>query len=221
MIRRYLLREGFRATAVHDGRAAIEEARRRPPDMLVLDLMLPYVDGLDVCRVVRSEHDVPIIMLTARATEDDLLLGLAVGADDYLTKPYSPRELVARVQAVLRRAARAPSAEPEPYRVGGLVVDPARHEVRVGGVPVEATPGEFTILAALAAAPGRVFTRPMLLERIGGFGREVTGRAIDVHVMNLRRKIEPVPTRPRYLLTVYGVGYKLAEPGEGEAGGAS
>jgi DNA-binding response OmpR family regulator len=208
LIRRYLEREGHEATVVHDGMAAVDQARRLAPDLVVLDLMLPELDGLDVCRTLRAERDVPIIMLTARAGEDDLLLGLALGADDYLTKPYRPRELLARIQAVLRRAART---EPERYRVGDLVVDPARHEVLVGDAAVDTTRAEFTILACLAAAPGRVFTRQLLLERVGGFDREVTGRTIDMHVMNLRRKIEPAPTRPRYLLTVYGVGYKLTD----------
>lgn len=217
VIRRYLERDGHETTVVHDGDAAIEAARRRVPDLLVLDLMLPTVSGLDVCRAVRSERDVPVIMLTARATEDDVLLGLAVGADDYLTKPYRPRELLARIHAVLRRATRD---EPARYEVGGLVVDTARHEIRVAGRTVPTTPAEFTILACLAAAPGRVFTRQLLLERIGGFDRDVTGRTIDMHVLNLRRKIEPAPTRPRCLLTVYGVGYKLADPlDEADAGG--
>ncbi|WP_431876166.1 response regulator [Amycolatopsis sacchari] len=218
LIRRYLEREGHEATVVHDGRAALDHARHRAPDLLLLDVLLPGVDGLDVCRSLRSDRDIPIIMLTARAAEDDLLLGLALGADDYLTKPYRPRELVARVAAVLRRAARAPRADPERYRVGDLVVDLARHEVHAGGRPVGTTPAEFTILACLAASPGRAFTRQSLLERVGGF--DVTSRTIDMHVMNLRRKVEPVPTRPRYLLTVYGVGYKLAEPPEEGTGGA-
>ncbi|PRX98072.1 response regulator transcription factor [Allonocardiopsis opalescens] len=218
LVRRFLEHEGHATTVVHDGRSAIEETRRRRPDLLVLDLMLPAVDGLDVCRVLRTEQDIPIIMLTARAGEDDLLLGLALGADDYVTKPYSPRELAARVRTVLRRAARTTPSEPGPYRVGGLVIDPERHQVHVGGRPVETTPAEFKLLACLAAAPGRAFTRPLLLEQVSA-GRDATGRTIDVHVMNLRRKIEEVPTRPRYLLTVYGVGYKLAEPGEGSADG--
>jgi DNA-binding response OmpR family regulator len=216
LVRRFLEREGHVTAVVHDGRSAIDEARRRRPDLLVLDLMLPRVDGLDVCRVLRSEQDIPIIMLTARAGEDDLLLGLDLGADDYLTKPYSPRELVARVRTVLRRAARPARADREQYRIGGLTIDTARHEVRVGGALVETTPAEFNILACLAASPGRAFTRQLLLEHASGFGRDATGRTIDVHVMNLRRKIERVPTRPVYLLTVYGVGYKLAESTEEE-----
>jgi DNA-binding response OmpR family regulator len=220
LVRRFLEREGHVTAIVHDGRAAIDETRRCRPDLLVLDLMLPRVDGFDVCRVLRSQlpsgPDIPIIMLTARAGEDDLLLGLALGADDYLTKPYSPRELVARVRSVLRRAARAGAAAPERYQVGGLVIDTARHEVRVDGAAVDTTPAEFTILACLAASPGRAFTRQLLLEHVSGFGRDATARTIDVHVMNLRRKIERVPTRPRHLLTVYGVGYKLAEPEEPE-----
>lgn len=208
LIRRYLERDGHEATVVHDGRAAIDLARRCAPDLLVLDLMLPSVHGLDVCRTVRSERDVPIIMLTACVGEDDVIHGLTLGADDYLTKPYRPRELLARIQAVLRRNTRA---ELERYEVGGLVIDTVRHQVEVDGVPVHTTPAEFTLLACLAAAPGRAFTRQLLLERVGGFDRGVTGRTIDMHVLNLRRKIEPVPTRPRYLLTVYGVGYRFAE----------
>jgi DNA-binding response OmpR family regulator len=216
LVRRFLEREGHVTAIVHDGRAALEETRRCRPDLLVLDLMLPRMDGLDVCRVLRTGPpaggDVPIIMLTARAGEDDLLLGLALGADDYLTKPYSPRELVARVRSVLRRTARAATAARERYQVGGLVIDTARHEVWADGAAVETTRAEFTILACLAASPGRAFTRQLLLEHVSGFGRDATARTIDVHVMNLRRKVEPVPTRPRYLLTVYGIGYKLAEP---------
>jgi DNA-binding response OmpR family regulator len=168
VIRRYLERDGYDATVVHDGRAAIEAARLREPDLLVLDLMLPAMSGLDVCRTMRAERDVPIIMLTARAGEDDLLLGLAAGADDYLIKPYRPRELLARIHAVLRRAARAARAETERYAIGDLVVDTARHEVRAGGRVVATTPAEFTILACLAAAPGRVFTRQLSNQRQPG-----------------------------------------------------
>lgn len=214
LIRRYLEREGHSVALTHDGRAAIDEARRRRPDLLVLDVMMPRVDGLDVCRILRAESDTPIIMLTARSSEDDLLLGLDLGADDYLTKPYSPRELVARVRTILRRAARAGTAADEPYRVGGLVVDPMRHEVWRDDERIDVTPAEFKILACLCASPGRAFTRQQLLERAFGFDHYSFDRTIDVHVMHLRRKIEPTPIRPRYLQTVYGVGYKIAEEAE-------
>ncbi|TDE08118.1 response regulator transcription factor [Jiangella asiatica] len=220
VIRRYLAREGHRVAVVHDGRAAIESVRRHRPDLLVLDLVLPAVSGLEVCRVVRAEHDVAVVMLTARAGEDDLLLGFSLGADDYVTKPFSPPELLARVQAVLRRSARSTGHQPEQVRIGRLLIDAARHEVRVDGTAVATTPAEFALLSSLGAAPGRAFTRQMLLERTGRFDRSVTARAVDMHVMNLRRKIEPDPTRPRYLLTVTGVGYKLADPADEEAGGA-
>jgi DNA-binding response OmpR family regulator len=209
LIRRYLEREGHLTVVVHDGRAAIDEARRRSPDLLVLDVMMPKVDGLDVCRVLRADGDVPIIMLTARATEDDLLLGLDLGADDYLTKPYNPRELVARVRTVLRRT--RSRAEGEVYRVGELEIDPARHEIRLAGELVDVTPAEFKILACLAASPGRAFSRQQLLEHAFGFDHYVFDRTIDVHVMNLRKKIEPSASSPAYLKTVYGVGYKLTE----------
>ena len=209
LIRRYLEREGHLTVVVHDGRAAIDEARRRSPDLLVLDVMMPKVDGLDVCRVLRADGDVPIIMLTARATEEDLLLGLDLGADDYLTKPYNPRELVARVRTVLRRT--RIRSEGQVYRVGGLEIDPVRHEVLLDDRLVDVTPAEFKILACLAASPGRAFSRQQLLEHAFGFDHYVFDRTIDVHVMNLRKKIEPSPTTPSYLKTVYGVGYKLAD----------
>jgi DNA-binding response OmpR family regulator len=209
LIRRYLEREGHLTVVVHDGREAIDEARRRSPDLLVLDVMMPKVDGLDVCRVLRADGDIPIIMLTARSTEDDLLLGLDLGADDYLTKPYNPRELVARVRSVLRRT--RSRAEGEVYRVGELEIDPGRHEVRLSGELIELTPAEFKILACLAASPGRAFSRQQLLEHAFGFDHYVFDRTVDVHVMNLRKKIEPSSGAPAYLKTVYGVGYKLAD----------
>jgi DNA-binding response OmpR family regulator len=210
LIRRYLEREGHAVATVHDGRAALDEARTRTPDLLVLDVMMPKVDGLDVCRILRAESDVPVLMLTARATEDDLLLGLDLGADDYMTKPYSPRELVARVRTLLRRAARTGQDRTPVLRAGALVVDPARHEVTVDGARVDCTPGEFQVLELLAAHPGQVFTREQILSHLHGFDRYITSRTVDVHVMNLRRKIEPAPRLPVRLLTVYGVGYKLA-----------
>ncbi|MCM2392255.1 response regulator transcription factor [Streptomyces albipurpureus] len=218
LVRRYLEREGHTATVVWDGRAAIEAVRQRPPQLLILDVMMPKCDGLDVLRILRAEGlELPVLMLTARSTEDDLLLGLDLGADDYMTKPYSPRELMARVRTLLRRTRGASAPEPaaEPVlAVGSLVIDPQRHEVTVDGAPVECTPGEFRILVAMAAEPGRVFSRQQLLEELHGFARYIGDRTVDVHIMNLRKKIEPVPRRPQRLVTVFGVGYKLsaAEP---------
>lgn len=211
LARRYLEHEGHAVVVVPDGRAAIEEARRRPPDLMVLDVMMPRVDGLDVCRILRAESDLPVLMLTARTGEDDLLLGLDLGADDYLTKPYSPRELAARVRTLLRRTRAAGRTPDSRLRVGNLQVDPVRHEVRADGLEIACTPGEFHLLEALAAEPGRVFTRDQLLRHLHGFDSYVTARTVDVHVMNLRRKIEPDPRRPVRLLTVYGIGYKLAD----------
>jgi DNA-binding response OmpR family regulator len=211
LVRRCLEHEGHAVVTVGDGRAALEEIRRNPPDLMVLDVMMPRVDGLDVCRILRRDSELPILMLTARSTEDDLLLGLDLGADDYLTKPYSPRELAARVRSLLRRTRPTPRPGDPVLRVGGLEVDPVRHEVRTAGDLVSCTPGEFQLLQVLAAEPGRVFTRDQLLRHLHGFDAYVTARTVDVHVMNLRRKIEPDPRRPVQLLTVYGVGYKLAD----------
>ncbi|MBB4692640.1 response regulator transcription factor [Paractinoplanes abujensis] len=207
-MRRYLVADGHETVVVHDGRAALQQVRLRPPDLLVLDVMLPGLDGISVSRILRTESAIPILMLTARSGEDDLLTGFDGGADDYLTKPYSPRELVARIRALLRRShGRGDAAAP--LTVGGLVVDATRHEVRLDGVPVECTPGEFALLAAMAAEPDRVFTRAQLLKYTNGVERDSVERSIDVHVLNLRRKIEPNPRRPSRLVTVYGVGYKL------------
>jgi two-component system, OmpR family, response regulator MtrA len=208
-LRRYLAADGHHTVVVHDGRAALERVRRRPPDLLVLDLMMPGLDGLSLSRILRDESDVPILMLTARAGEDEMLAGFAGGADDYLTKPYSPRELLARTRALLRRNAGRERIDAGVLQVGSLSVDVPRHEVRVDGHQVECTPGEFAILAAMAEAPERVFTRTQLLRHTNGVERESVERSIDVHVLNLRRKIEPNPRRPSRLVTVYGVGYKL------------
>ncbi|WP_166346655.1 response regulator transcription factor [Phytoactinopolyspora limicola] len=216
LVRRYLEREGHAVIVAPDGRVALDEARRRSPDLVVLDVMMPRVDGLDVCRILRAEADVPIIMLTARTTEDDLLLGLDLGADDYITKPYSPRELVARVRTVLRRSAAWSHRDEQVARIGELVVDSGRHEVLMAGRPVDVTPAEFKILECLITAPGRAFSRQHLLEQAFGFDHYVLDRTVDVHVMNLRRKIEPDPSAPLYLLTVYGVGYKMAERAPGD-----
>ncbi|MBP2472004.1 DNA-binding response OmpR family regulator [Crossiella equi] len=202
-------RAGHTVTVADNGHSALRAVRARRPDLLVLDLMLPEVAGLEVCASLRAEYDLPVLMLTARSTEDDLLKGFAAGVDDYLTKPYSPRELMARVRALLWRG-RHTSAPPDPrLRVGALVVDPARHEVTVHGRAVDCAAAEFRVLAVLAAQPGRVFERRELIQEV--FGHEfVTERAIDVHIMNLRKKIERSPRHPEYLLTVYGVGYKMA-----------
>jgi DNA-binding response OmpR family regulator len=205
VLRRYLVADGHETLVVHDGHTALTEIRQRTPDLLVLDVMMPGLDGLRLCRILRRESDVPILMLTARSSEEDLLTGLDLGADDYLTKPYSPRELLARTRALLRRSGGGTAVR----TVGRLTVDTIRHEVIADGTPVECTPGEFALLAAMAAQPDRVFTRAQLLQHTNGVERDSIERSIDVHVLNLRRKIEPNPRRPSRLLTVYGLGYKL------------
>ncbi|MEU4555587.1 response regulator transcription factor [Micromonospora violae] len=211
LARRYLEREGHEVLVVADGRAALEQIRQRPPALLILDVMMPKVDGLDVCRILRRESDLPVLMLTARSTEDDLLLGLDLGADDYMTKPYSPRELVARARTLLRRGQRTVQQTDPVLRVGAVQVDPVRHEVRSDGRLVACTPGEFQLLQAMAAQPARAFTREQLLNYLHGFDKYITTRTVDVHVMHLRRKIEPNPRKPARLVTVYGIGYKLVE----------
>lgn len=207
VLRRYLAADGHDAVVVHDGRAALEQVRRRTPDLLVLDVMMPGLDGLSVCRILRAESEVPILMLTARADESDLLTGLDGGADDYLTKPYSPRELTARARALLRRS--GGRTQESVLTVGGITVDVGRHLVHVDDRLVECTPGEFAILAVMAGQADRVFTRGQLLKHTRGVERDSVERSIDVHVLNLRRKIEPSPRRPARLVTVYGIGYKL------------
>jgi DNA-binding response OmpR family regulator len=212
LLRRYLEREGHEVVVVHDGRAAIDECQRRRPDLALLDIMMPKVDGLDACRVLRATSDIPIIFLTARTTEDDVLLGLDLGADDYMTKPFSPRELVARVRTVLRRTRPdVVGRGRDVLRVHGIEIDMVRHEVRLDGSLVECTAAEVKILATLAAEPGRAFTRQRLLHAAFGADHYALDRTIDVHVMNLRKKLERDPSRPEHLVTVYGVGYKMAE----------
>ncbi|HEX7306973.1 response regulator transcription factor [Lentzea sp.] len=207
LVRRYLEQDHHRVLVVHDGRDALEVCRSRGPSLVVLDLMLPGLGGLDVCRALRADSDVLVLMLTARSTEDDLLHGLGIGADDYMTKPFSPRELVARVRTLLRRR---PSDRPAPLlAVGPIVVDPVRHEVTVRGERVECTPGEFGLLEVLASEVDRVFSREQLLERMHGLDSFLTARTIDTHVKNLRRKIETDARTPEHLVTVYGIGYKL------------
>jgi len=211
LARDYLEHAGFAVLTAGDGQAAVATAHARRPALVVLDLGLPGMDGLDVTRTLRRESfDVPIIMLTARDDELDRILGLELGADDYVTKPFSPRELVARVRAVLRRAERA-QAPADLITVGDLVLDMARMRVEVAGRPVDLTATEFQLLAALARQPGRIFTRAQLLDAVHGVAFESYERAIDTHIKNLRRKLEPEPRQPRYILTVYGVGYRLAD----------
>ncbi len=212
LIKLYLEKDGYQVLAAYDGRQALELARQKQPDLIVLDLMLPQVDGLDVCRVLRSESKIPIIMLTAQTTEEDKLLGLDLGADDYVTKPFSPRELLARVRAVLRRVSEMEGDGPPAVRLDGLTVDFVRHKVEVRGEEIRLTPTEFRLLETLAREPGRAFSRLELLNRVFGWDYEGLERTVDVHVMNLRKKIEPDPSQPTYVETVYGVGYRFAEP---------
>jgi len=208
--RDYLQHAGFAVITASDGSRALELARARQPDLVVLDLGLPGIDGLDVARTLRQESRVPIIMLTARVEESDRLLGLELGADDYVTKPFSPRELVARVRAVLRRADSAAAAG-DIVRLADLTIDLPRMRVGRHRATIDLTPTEFQLLATLARQPGRVFTRAQLLDSVRGVEVESFDRAIDTHIKNIRRKLEPDPRNPRYVLTVYGIGYKAAE----------
>jgi two-component system alkaline phosphatase synthesis response regulator PhoP len=214
VVQDYLKQDGYRVLTARDGQTALTLARHERPDLIVLDLMLPGgVDGLEVCRRLRQDPglaDVPIIMLTARTEETDRLIGLELGADDYVTKPFSPREVVARVKAVLRRARRN-GPPPGVIRVGELAVDLTTRTVTVGGQPVSLTPTEFDLLAVLARNPGRPFTRAQLMDLVYDVAYAGYDRAVDSHIKNLRRKIEPDPDEFRYILTVYGVGYKLGE----------
>ena len=211
LIRDYLERAGFDVTVAGDGGAALSSARGSRPDLVVLDLGLPGMDGLDVARRLRADSSVPIVILTARGEETDRIVGLELGADDYVVKPFSPKELVARIRAVLRRVSGHERSPSEVLRLAGVEVDLRRRRVAVAGRPVELTPTEFELLTALAREPGRVFTRGQLLDAIHGVAFESYERAIDAHVKNLRKKIEPAPGRPRYILTVHGVGYRFAD----------
>ena len=209
-LRDYLEVAGFEVTAVGDGSAALASARGDRPDLVVLDLGLPSIDGLDVARELRRTSNVPIVMLTARGEESDRVVGLELGADDYLVKPFSPKELVARVRAVLRRTSGA-AAGAEVVRAAGVEIDVPKMRTRVDGTPIDLTPTEFQLLVTLAREPGRVFTRGQLLDALHGVTLESYERAIDAHVKNLRKKIEPDPGRPRYVLTVHGVGYRFTD----------
>lgn len=208
LVRAYLEEAGYRVVTATDGRQALFAARHEKPDLVILDLMMPEVDGWEFTRRFRQESDIPIIMLTARVEDLDKILGLELGADDYVTKPFSPREVVARVRAVLRRSGAGPRT-PEVLRVGELVVDRDAHAVTVAGRPVDLTPTEFELLAALMDRPGRAMSRLELLDAVQGDAYEGYERTVDVHIKNLRRKIEEDPGDPRVILTVFGVGYKM------------
>lgn len=207
VVEQYLRREGFETIAASDGEQAV--AKADDVDLIVLDLMLPKIDGLDVCRRVRARRDVPIIMLTAKGEEVDKLVGLGVGADDYVTKPFSPRELVARVQAVLRRAERGVAQVGDIVQVGALRINARQRSVERAGEAIELTAREFDLLHFLASHPGQVFTREQLLDQVWDFTFPGDTGTVTVHVRRLREKIEPDPVRPRYLKTVWGVGYKV------------
>jgi two-component system, OmpR family, alkaline phosphatase synthesis response regulator PhoP len=208
--RDYLERAGFGVVAAGDGRSVLPMVRSAKPDLIVLDLALPGMDGLDVTRALRKESEIPIIMLTARDDEADRLVGLELGADDYIVKPFSPKELVARVRAVLRRwdGARAGT---EVVRAGDLVLDVPRMQATIGDRALSLTPTEFQVLAVMARQPGRIFTRGQLLEAVHGIAVESYERAIDSHIKNIRRKLEPDPRHPRYILAVHGIGYKFTD----------
>jgi len=209
LLQAYLTQEGFRVVTANDGRAALEQARQEQPDLIILDIMMPEMDGYEFMRLHGRERDTPIILLTAKLEESDKVLGLELGADDYVTKPFSPRELTARVRAVLRRAGKT-APEPEVLRSAGITLDRSGRYVKVGEILVDLTPSEFDLLATLMSAPGRVFSRLELLDRLQGVAYEGYERTIDVHVRNLRSKIEPKPRSPHYIETVYGAGYRFA-----------
>jgi len=209
LVKLYLNRDGYQVLTAYDGVEALRLARESHPDLIVLDLMLPGIDGLKVCRTLRNESDVPIIMLTAKTTEQDRLTGLDLGADDYVPKPFSPKELAARVRVVLRRL--PGERGPEKIERGKLTVNFLKHEASVAGRPLNLTTVEFKLLGVLAKEPGRVFSREQLIEKALGYDFDGFDRTIDVHILNLRRKLEPDPSHPRYIKTVYGAGYTFAE----------
>jgi DNA-binding response OmpR family regulator len=210
LIRDYLERAGFATITAADGDAGLARARADKPDLILLDLGLPRRDGLDVAREIRKTSEVPIIAVTARGDETDRIVGLELGADDYVVKPFSPKELVARVRAVLRRSEGVVTEDV--IRSGDIEIDVARMRVKIDDRVVDLTATEFQLLTTLARTPGRVYTRSQLLDSIHGVAFEAYERAIDTHVRNIRRKIEPIPEEPRYLQTVHGVGYRFVEP---------
>jgi two-component system, OmpR family, alkaline phosphatase synthesis response regulator PhoP len=210
VVRGYLRQAGFSVVTAYDGQEALTVFRSEKPNLVLLDLNLPVIDGLDVARIMNKESSVPIVMLTARVEETDRLIGLELGADDYIVKPFSPREVVARVRAVLRRV-EGEAKQVEILRAGDLALDSGKHTLTVGGGPVELTPTEFELLRALMENPGRAFTRLQLLDRVQGQSYEGYERTVDAHIKNLRQKIGDDSKDSRYILTVFGVGYKFAE----------
>ena len=211
LVKLYLNRDGYKVLTAYDGNEALNLARQSHPDLIVLDLMLPGCDGLEICRILKNESDVPIIMLTARTTEDDKLAGLNLGADDYMTKPFSPRELAARVRVILRRLPEETLQRgPAEIKRGELTLNFLNREASIAGRVLQLTPIEFKLLGVLAREPGRVFSREQLIEMVFGYDFEGFDRTVDVHILNLRRKLEPDPNHPRYIKTVYGAGYKFA-----------
>ncbi len=210
-VRAYLEESGFEVIEANDGAAALDAFRQHGPDLVLLDLSLPQIDGIDVARAIRRDSNVPIIMLTARVEEADRVVGLELGADDYVTKPFSPRELVARVRAVLRRSSGAPSTS-DSLRSGGMLLDTAAHTVTRDGAAIDLTPSEFAMLHVLMENAGHVLTRLQLIEKALGYSYEGFERTVDTHVKNLRQKLEPDPRTPTFVTTVYGVGYKFAPP---------
>jgi DNA-binding response OmpR family regulator len=215
LIEDYLTELGYRVLTARDGVEALAIVGREPIDLILLDVMMPNLDGFAFLRVFRKEHNAAVILLTARLAESDKVIGLELGADDYVTKPFGMQELVARIRAVLRRTRiDSAGANGELYRLGDLILNRGTHSVTIGGQPVNLTPSEFALLATLLEAPGRVFSRELLLERLQGNDYEGVERTVDVHVRNLRKKIEPDPTQPRYIKTVFGIGYRASTAGE-------
>lgn len=209
LVKMYLNRDGYKVVVAYDGNEALSQARQTRPNLIVLDLMLPGCDGMEVCRTLRKESEVPIIMLTARTTEDDRLAGLETGADDYVTKPFSPRELVARIRAVLRRIPEEMQRGPAEISRGDININFHKREAVRNGDILQLTPVEFKLLGVMAKEPGRVFSRGQLIEKVFGYDFDGFDRTIDVHILNLRRKLENNPAKPKYIKTVYGAGYKF------------
>jgi DNA-binding response OmpR family regulator len=215
LVKLYLNRDGYGVITAYDGTTALKLARESHPDLIVLDIMLPGIDGLEICRILREESAVPIVLLTAKTTEQDRIIGLDLGADDYVTKPFSPKELAARVRAVFRRtAADAQEMGPEELKFDKLTINFLKHEAYLDNKSINLTPVEFKLLGVMLREPNRVFSRGQLIEKVLGYDFDGFDRTIDVHILNLRRKLEPDASHPNYIKTVYGSGYKFTGGGE-------